>query len=59
MLIMNWKISVDLLNCIVILIILYCCVVRFIEMFIRVNGISFEGINIYFRRINYVVCNKF
>lgn len=51
MLIMNWKISVDLLNCIVILIILYCCVVRFIEMFIRVNGISFEGINIYFNKL--------
>lgn len=59
MLTTNRKTSVDLLNSTVILKTLYCCAARFTEMFIRANGISFEGINTYFRRTNHAVCYKF
>lgn len=59
MLTTNRKTSVYLLNSTVILKTLYCCAARFTEMFIRANGISFEGINTYFRRTNHAVCYKF
>lgn len=59
MLTTNRKTSVDLLNSTVILKTLYCCAARFTEMVIRANGISFEGINTYFRRTNHAVCYKF
>lgn len=50
MLTTNRKTSVELLNSTVILKTLYCCAARFTEIFIRTNGISFEGINTYFNK---------
>lgn len=58
MLTTNRKTSVDLLNRTVILITLYCCAARFTEMFIRANGISFEGINILEEQITRSVTNS-